>query len=70
MLELTELQKLKLENFSLKHNALQQQLQVNLSMRAAFIKEIETENPDYRWDEQKGFVSNVVGAALKSVPIK
>lgn len=54
---LTELERLKLENFALKHNAVQQQLQTNLAARSAFIQEMEAAHPGYRWDEQNGLVA-------------
>lgn len=55
--ELTELERVKLENFALKHNTLQQQLQMNLAERAAYIRGIETAHPGYQWDEQQGLVT-------------
>lgn len=55
-MQLTEMEQVKLENFVLRHNSLQQQLQNNLAARAAFIAEIEANRPGYRWDEQKGLV--------------
>ena len=54
--ELTELERVKMENFALKHNSLQQQLNANLAQRAALIKEIEAAHPGHRWDEQRGLV--------------
>lgn len=53
---LTELERVKLENFVLKHNAIQQQLQINLAARAAFIQEIEAAHPGYGWDDTQGLV--------------
>ena len=55
--ELTELERVKMENFALRNNALQQQLQVNLAQRIAFIQEIEAAHPGYKWDEQQGLVT-------------
>jgi hypothetical protein len=55
--EVTELERVKLENYALKHNNLQRQLQDNLAERAAFIKEVEAAHPALRWDDQRGFVS-------------
>ena len=54
--ELTELERVKMENFGLKHNALQQQQQNNLTERAAFILQIEAAHPGFKWEEQKGLV--------------
>lgn len=59
-IELTELERTKLENFALKHNALQQQSQANLQARAAFIQEIEAAHPGYRWDDQKGLIATAI----------
>ena len=53
---LTEMERLKLENFGLKHNAIQQQLQTNLAQRMAFIQEILAAHPGYEWDETQGLV--------------
>jgi hypothetical protein len=55
--ELTELERVKLENFALKHNALQQQLQANLQARLALITQIEAAHPGYQWNEQQGLVA-------------
>jgi|HubBroStandDraft_6_1064221.scaffolds.fasta_scaffold1251735_2 hypothetical protein len=54
--QLTELERVKLENFALKHNALQHQSQANLMERAAFIRQIEAAHPGYRWNDQHGLV--------------
>jgi len=54
--ELTELERVKLENFALKHNLMQQQLQANLAERGALIEKIEAANPGYRWDDRQGLV--------------
>jgi hypothetical protein len=50
------MERLKLENFALKHNVMQQQLQANIAARAAFLREMEAAHPGYRWDEQNGLV--------------
>ena len=55
--ELTDYERLKLENFGLKHNALQRQQQDNLTERAAFIQQMEAAHPGFKWEEQKGLVS-------------
>lgn len=54
--QLTELERVKLENFALKHTALQQQVQANLIARAGFIQQIEAAHPGYRWNDQSGLV--------------
>lgn len=54
--ELNELERVKLENFALKHNALQHQLQMNLTERTAFIRAVEESHPGYKWDEQQGLI--------------
>lgn len=54
--ELTELERLKMENFALKHNTMQLQLQAVLAERAAFIRQIEEAHPGYCWEEQRGLV--------------
>lgn len=53
---LTELERVKLENFALKHNAMQQQVQMNITARLAFIQEIVSAHPGYEWDESRGLV--------------
>ena len=58
--ELTELERLKLENFALKHNAMQQQIQANLAERAAFIQRIEEAHPGFAWNEKEGLVAVAV----------
>ena len=55
-MELSETERLKLENLQLKIHILQQQLQQLANERDTFIKGIEDANPGYVWDEQKGFV--------------
>lgn len=50
--ELTELEQMKLENYALKHNMIQQQLQRIIAERTAYIKQVEDAHRGYRWDEQ------------------
>jgi Trp operon repressor len=57
--ELTELERVRLENFMLRHNSIQRELQTNLAARAAFIQEVEAAHPGYRWDEGAGLVPQV-----------
>ena len=54
--QLSELERVKLENFALKNNLMQQQLQLNLSERAVFIRQLEAAHPGYRWTDQNGLV--------------
>jgi hypothetical protein len=51
---LTELERTKLENFPLKHNAMQQQLNANLAERKAYIEKVEAAHPGYQFNEQTG----------------
>lgn len=55
--ELSELERTKLENFALKHNLVQQQLQRIVDERAAYIRLVEEAHPGCKWDEQKGLVA-------------
>lgn len=52
--ELTELERMKLENYALKHNLVQQQLQRIVDERTAYIRQIEEDHHGFAWDEQKG----------------
>lgn len=54
--KLTEVEQLKLENFNLKHNILNTQVQSNWAARAAFIKQVEADHPGYSWDDTKGLI--------------
>ena len=54
--QISELERVKLENFALKHNSLQRQLNDNLAERTAYIKEVAAAHPTLRWDDQRGFV--------------
>jgi hypothetical protein len=56
MLELTELERVRLENNTLRLVLLQQQLQQVQAERAMLIKQIEMEHPGSVWNEQRGFV--------------
>lgn len=55
--ELTELERTKLENFALKHNLVQAQLQRIVDERTAYIRQVEEAHPGCKWDEQKGLVA-------------
>ena len=65
--QLTELERVKLENFALKNNLMQQQLQANLAARQAFIGLIEAAHPGYRWNDQQGLTPITEPAAPKRV---
>lgn len=54
--QLTEFEQVKMENFALKHTALQQQVQTNLMERRAFVEKIEAAHPGWQWSEQGGLV--------------
>lgn len=56
--ELTEIERLRLENYALKFNALQTQLQQVAAERRAYILKVESDHPGYMWDEIRGLVSN------------
>lgn len=55
--ELTELQRVKIENYNLRAVFMQQQLQQIQVERATFIRQIEDENPGYEWRDPHGLVS-------------
>jgi hypothetical protein len=55
---LSEFERVKLENFALKNNILQQQVQANLLERVAFINTIEESHPGYRWSDPEGLVKS------------
>jgi hypothetical protein len=61
--QLTELERVKLENFTLKHNLMQQQLQANMAERIAFIRKIEESNPGYQWDDRTGLTKTETSSA-------
>lgn len=56
MQELSEVERLKLENLNLKQFALEIQLQQVMAERARLIKQIEEDRPGWRWKEPNGFV--------------
>jgi hypothetical protein len=55
--ELTEVERLKMENFGLRYTLLQQQLMANSMERTAYIKQIEANHPGSKWDEQRGLIA-------------
>ena len=54
--ELTELQRVKLENFAMKHQLLQQQMGANMNERSDHIRSLEAEHPGWKWEESVGLV--------------
>jgi hypothetical protein len=54
--ELTELERLKLENIALKYNVLQQQSAALLQERVAIIQQVENDHPGWKWRDPQGLV--------------
>ena len=54
--ELTDLEKLKLENTALKYSVLQGQMQSLMRDRQIIIEQIEQRLPDWQWREGEGLV--------------
>jgi hypothetical protein len=52
--ELTEVERLKLENYALRYSIAQQQINGLMAERTAYIKQVEENHPGYKWDESKG----------------
>ena len=61
MTELTELERVKMENFALRIMFMQQQLQQMQIERANFIHQIEDRHPGYKWSEAEGLVREDAG---------
>lgn len=55
--EMTETERLKMENFALRYHVLQQQIQQILAERAAFIQQLEAAHPGSEWNEQQGLIA-------------
>jgi hypothetical protein len=55
--ELSELERLKMENIALKYRAMEQQMVGLLNERALVIQQIEKDHPGYKWKEPVGLVS-------------
>ena len=55
--ELTETEKLRLENTALKYNALQGQIQTLMRERQLIIEQIEARLPDWQWREGEGLIA-------------
>jgi hypothetical protein len=68
MHELTELERVKLENYMLRIVYMQQQLQQMQNERVTFIRQLEVNHPGYEWNEQHGLVreEEAVGAESAS----
>lgn len=62
-IELTEIERLKMENYALKFNMLQSQINTIVAERAAFIKVIEADHPGYVWTDQNGLVAQGIAAS-------
>jgi len=54
MNELTEVERLKMENYNLRIHILQQQTQQTINERQSLVRSIELEHPGFEWDEQHG----------------
>lgn len=53
---MTEMERLQMENYALRHNLLQQQMQQVIAERTGYIKKLEAEHPGYAWDERQGLI--------------
>lgn len=58
MPELSEIERLKLENLNLKRYALEMQLQQVLTERVNLIRVLEQSRPGWHWKEPVGFVED------------
>ena len=54
--QLTEFERLKMENFALRNQVLQTQLQQLFADRTAYLETLKTNHPGCVWDEQRGLV--------------
>ena len=61
MTELTELERVKMENFALRIMFMQQQLQQMQIERANFIHHLEDKYIGYKWSEAEGLVRENAG---------
>lgn len=55
--ELSELERLKLENYALKYNMLQTQLQQIAAERQAYLRQLVADHPGYVWNEAQGVLA-------------
>jgi hypothetical protein len=53
---LTEVERLKLENFTLRHMAFEAQMRQNQFDRAVFLRLLEETYPGWRWQDPEGWV--------------
>jgi hypothetical protein len=53
---LSEIERLKLENFTLRHIAFESQLRQNQVDRAVFLKSLEETYPGWKWQDPDGLV--------------
>lgn len=54
--ELTEVERLKMENYNLRIHILQQQTQQMITERQTLVRSIEEAHPGFEWDESRGLV--------------
>ena len=54
--DLTELERVKIENYTLRVLYMQQQIEQIKTERANFIHQLEAQHPGCEWDEQRGLV--------------
>lgn len=59
--ELTELERVKMENFNLRAVFVQQQMQQIQVERATFIHQLEDSHPGYKWSDAEGLVRDEAG---------
>jgi hypothetical protein len=57
--QLTEVERLKMENSTLKHHLMQQQSQAVQAERATLIAQIEINHPGFKWDDRQGVLQPV-----------
>ena len=63
---LTELERIKMENFALRYNLLQQQTQQVINERASLISQLEASRPGYEWREGYGLVEKEEAGQVES----
>ena len=54
--ELSELERVKMENYTLRVLYMEQQVQQVRAERATFISQVEADHPGYKWSEGHGLV--------------
>lgn len=65
--ELSEVERLKLENYALRHSIMQGNLQQLLVERNAYLKQLEENHPGYAWDETRGLLAKTEDAKKAGV---